>query len=400
MGTHGGNLTVEKIARMTIPEGRDRAVLTDAKVPGLRVELRAGGGKAYYLLRRVRGRPARIRIGDVADLTLDQARRAALAKVGVIASGGDPVAERKRVREESTLNDLFDRYLSLHLKPKRKTWRIVQGRFDLHLGAWKSRPVSSLTENAIRDLHARIGQKSGKVIANRIVEMLTAIFNFNRVEPNPAAHVERFGESSRERFLEPHEMPAFFKALAETANETMRDLFVVLLFSGQRKMTVASMKWCDVNLDTATWRIGESKAGRPVTVHLPAPAIEALLRRREATSGVYVFPQRADPSKHVTSPAPSWNDLLRRAGLRDLHVHDLRRTFGSFQAAAGSSLPIIGASLGHVSTAATSVYARLRLDSVRDSVNTAAQAMLAAAQPKPQAPAAPADDEDDAIPPT
>ena len=34
--------------------------------------------------------------------------------------------------------------------------------------------------------------------------------------------------------------------------------------------------------------------------------------------------------------------ILERAGIEDLRIHDLRRTFGSFQAIGGSSLPIIG----------------------------------------------------------
>jgi integrase len=64
-------------------------------------------------------------------------------------------------------------------------------------------------------------------------------------------------------------------------------------------------------------------------------------------------------------------------------MHDLRRTLGSWQAAAGASLPIIGKSLGHKSLRATQVYARLNLDPVRTSVNQAVSAMvLAANKPK------------------
>ena len=59
-------------------------------------------------------------------------------------------------------------------------------------------------------------------------------------------------------------------------------------------------------------------------------------------------------------------------------MHDLRRTLGSWQAATGSSLPIIGAMLGHESVATTAIYARLNLDPVRESVNTATQAIVKA----------------------
>ena len=55
---------------------------------------------------------------------------------------------------------------------------------------------------------------------------------------------------------------------------------------------------------------------------------------------------------------------------------------GSWQAAAGASLPIIGRSLGHKNQATTMIYARLNLDPVRQAVNTATDAMpLAAGEP-------------------
>ena len=64
----------------------------------------------------------------------------------------------------------------------------------------------------------------------------------------------------------------------------------------------------------------------------------------------------------------------------DLRIHDLRRTLGSWQAATGASLPIIGKSLGHKSLAATQIYARLNLDPVRASVSKATDAMLLAGE--------------------
>jgi integrase len=60
-------------------------------------------------------------------------------------------------------------------------------------------------------------------------------------------------------------------------------------------------------------------------------------------------------------------------------LHDLRRTLGSWQAKTGASLAIIGKSLNHQSQQTTAIYARLDLDPVRASVNTATAAMMEAA---------------------
>jgi len=75
------------------------------------------------------------------------------------------------------------------------------------------------------------------------------------------------------------------------------------------------------------------------------------------------------------------------ARMRDLRIHDLRRTLGSWQAASGSSLPIIGRSLGHKQVQTTAIYARLGLGPVRESVERAASAMLTAGQVSTPAPA-------------
>ncbi len=65
--------------------------------------------------------------------------------------------------------------------------------------------------------------------------------------------------------------------------------------------------------------------------------------------------------------------------IADLRIHDLRRTLGSWQAKTGASMAIIGKSLNHKNQATTAIYARLDLDPVRQSVNTATAAMMAAA---------------------
>lgn len=64
------------------------------------------------------------------------------------------------------------------------------------------------------------------------------------------------------------------------------------------------------------------------------------------------------------------------AGMRNLRIHDLRRTLGSWQAAQGASLSVIGHSLGHRQVSTTAIYARLNLGPVRESVERATSAML------------------------
>jgi integrase len=140
---------------------------------------------------------------------------------------------------------------------------------------------------------------------------------------------------------------------------------------------VLSIKWADVNLERATWTIPTTKTGDSLTVALVPEAVTILTERQGRAQGEYVFPARSK-SGHLAEPKTAWARILKRAKITDLHLHDLRRTLGSWQAAQGASLVVIGKSLGHRNVSTTAIYSRLNLDPVRRSVEAATKAMLAA----------------------
>jgi len=201
---------------------------------------------------------------------------------------------------------------------------------------------------------------------------------------NPTSGVLRefgFDEEERERFMDASELPAFFESLSQELNETIRDYLLISLLTGARRSNVCSLEWTEINWHRETWTIPKEKAKSKKPIHITlSPAALQILGARQAsrTASQYVFPGRGK-SGHLVEPKTAWKRVLKRAGLTDLRLHDLRRTFGSWQAGCGASLAIIGKSLGHgVNTTATQVYARLDLDPIRASVNKATSAMLAA----------------------
>jgi integrase len=243
------------------------------------------------------------------------------------------------------------------------------------LASMHEEPLVSLSDSA----------RAQPVAANRALTFLSALYNraddIGYKGSNPTHKIKRFREHARDRFLQPAELPKFFEALDEEPNETLRDFFRVALFTGARRSNVQAMRWDDLNLQNGTWRIpgGDVKTGEPVTLPLSPPALEVLRRRSVAREGPWVFPSTWK-GRHITEPKHAWKRVLERAGLENLRIHDLRRTLGSWQAATGASLQIIAKSLGHSDNSqATKIYSRLHLDPVRQSVNTATAAILAAA---------------------
>ena len=87
-------------------------------------------------------------------------------------------------------------------------------------------------------------------------------------------------------------------------------------------------------------------------------------------------PQVVASQRHLEEPKKAWQRIRERANTKDVRIHDLRRTLGSWLAASGYGLPMIGRVLNHSQPSATAVYARLDLEPVRRALEANAQAML------------------------
>jgi integrase len=376
------SFTIAALKAVQCPADSDRTYVYDARTPGLAFCRTAKGAQSFYLYRRIGGRPVRLRLGGFPDITIEQARDMAAEKNGDIARGIDPQQQKQREREEWTLGQLFDWFFEHHSKVHKKTWKEDEERFDRHLDGWRNRKLKNISRADVQALHAKLGTTKGPYAANRILSLLHVMFEKGVTAGweggNPASGVQRFREQQRERFLQADEVPAFFKALAEEPNEWVRDFVYLTLLTGARKSNVMAMRWEDVHLVRAVWTIPDNKSGSPVSLPL-VPTAVAILTRRKASAGVspWVFPGRGK-SGHLVHPSEAWGRILGRANLSDLWIHDLRRTLGSWQAAAGASLPIIGKSLGHKNQRSTAIYARLNIDPVRESVETATSALLLA----------------------
>ena len=236
---------------------------------------------------------------------------------------------------EHTLGALFDHWLESHAKQHRRTWPEDKRQFEKHLNYLRTRRLSSISKSEVQALHAKLGRDSGHTTANRIVSLLKALYNksdgIGFRGGNPAEKVQKFPEESRDRFLLPDEVPAFWTALAQEP-ELFRDFFMLALLTGARRRNVQAMRWEDVNLDAAAWRIPHSKNDDPVLIHLPVKALEILRRRYEANgSSEWVFPTHS-ASGHLEEPKTAWKRIVTNAGLKDIRIHDLRRTLGSWQA--------------------------------------------------------------------
>ena len=405
------NFTKAVIEAVKAPPEGQRLVLIDTKEAGLQCRVTHSGVKTFSVFRRVKGgQPERITLGKFDDMSVEQARTEA-SKINAAIAVGKSTAQVKRAhREERTFGELFEEYLERHAKHKKRTWKRDKANYSLYLEKPLGRKkLSEITRPNIGAIHTGISRqvkesKAKKVkktktdktkikekepknktgaTANRVLALASSIFGWGMTaglcETNPAKGIKKNPERSRERFLQSDELPKFFKSLAVDQNAAIRDYVLLSLLTGARRENVLSMRWDEISFERKEWRIPRTKNGDPQTIPLMEEVVKVLEERKKNDNGSdYVFPGEGRHG-HLAEPRRGWERILKRAGIKDLRIHDLRRTMGSWQARTGASLVIVGKSLGHKSPQATAVYSRLDLDPVRKSVETATSAMLEAA---------------------
>jgi len=441
-------LSKKEIEAILLPQAGKRDVYHFKDYKGLQLRVTSSGVKTFSFLKRIKGGALeRVTIGKFPDIQ-PEGVKSKYAKINAEVSNGASPNEASRIlKGEQTLKELFEEYLERHVIPHgKKTIGDMRDNFRRYLSHWEKRKLSAITNDEVQRLHAKLGKENGHHTANRTLELLRAIFNkgiswgaFRK--QNPAVGIAKFKLQSRDRFIQPDELPRFFQALADEPNQVIRDYIILSLLTGARQANVLEMKWEQISFERCEWRIPDTKNRTPQTITLSPEAIEVLLNRKPAESddgakpSPYVFPG-SGKTGHFAEPKTGWRRILDRAELMqlearikaaggdfkwpllrskkpkdksrttetfaqslqrarqvaasmnidtmgakltDLRIHDLRRTLGSWQARTGASLAIIGKSLNHKSASTTAIYARLDLDPVRESVERATSAIMTAA---------------------
>ena len=358
----------------------------DTETAGFKLTISKAGTYTFIVYRKIKGTPERFKLGNFPAVTVEQARKKADIINAAIAQGHNPNDDKRADRAELTLKDLFSEYLENHAKQYKKSWATDEMNYKNHLSHWDNKKLSHIDRVAVQSLHRKIGKSVGHYQANRILALVKVIFNraiewgmFDKA--NPAQGIKHYKEKSRERFLQADELQSFFKSVAEEENETIRDYVLISLLTGARRANVLAMQWEEINFNRREWLIPETKNGNSHTLPLTQEAIKILEERKKDSSSKFVF-SGTGKTGHLVEPKKGWARIKKRAGIKDLRLHDLRRSLGSWQASTGASLPIIGKTLAHKNVATTLIYARLNTDPVRESMEKATSAMLNAGKEK------------------
>jgi integrase len=403
-----------RISKKTIdrlrPDPEHETFLWDDRVRGFGLRLqpwREGADTAvgsYFVQYRVAGRTRRHAIGRVGTLTPERARSIAVDKLYEVAKGGDPSAERRRLRQGATVAELCDeflreaeagRILGRRRRPIRaSTLAMDRSRIDRHIRPLVgNRLVTAITSTDIehmqaaiasgktakapnRDEHGRrIGRggltKGGAGVAGRCVATLSVVLEYarrrNHIERNPAYGVRKFQTSKQPRFLTIAQIGALGDAMrkAEAMGESATGLAAIrfILLTGVRRMEALGLEFGWVDRRTRCIRFPEAKSKSGAQMRpIGAAAIELLDQLTGHNNGCpHVFPADFGDGHFIGVPR-ILGRLAAAAGLEGVTVHSLRHSFASIAAELGFSELTIAGLLGHAARGVTQGYTHFAPD--------------------------------------
>ena len=379
----------KSIVDAAAPRGKQFTIWC-SELKGFGVFVQPSGSRTYFVDYRNRD-AMRMTIGRHGKITVDQARKLAIATLGETVKGGDPAEERAQQRKALTVKELCDRYLAAAEKglilgkgnrPKKaSTLYVDRGRTNRHImpllgkkrvQTLKSTDINRFVEEVASGKTATIqktGKKRGKSIvrgglgtAARTVGLLSGILTYavnqGVIEKNPAHGVRKPADGVKKRRLSDDEYRLLGKILQEKATdeqfETTVKIVRHLALTACRRGEAIHLKKSEVDVDSSCLRLNDSKEGasvRPVGL----PVLNLLAPLLSEDNETFVFKGTVEAKALVGFPR-LWKKLLKDTALADLTPHVLRHSFSSIANDLGFTEATIGALMGHSRGTVTGRY--------------------------------------------
>ena len=326
---------------------------------GLYLFVQPSGTRSWVQRIVIRGRRRELGLGAATLVPLAKAREQALANRILARSGGDPLADRRRVQSVPTFAEAAQRVL----EQKRDGWR---GRW--HAQSWirsleryafpriGNRPVSDVNTADVLEIltpiwHAKA--ETARAVRQRIRSVLEWAVALDMRSDNPCDRVLPVlgpqNDIVTHRQALPHRdvTAAIGTVRAGSAQPAVKLAFEFLILTASRSGEVRGAQWAEIDTTDRVWTLSalRMKAKREHRVPLCGRAMEILdAARTLGDANPLVFPMRSGRPISASTLLKMLNDLRIEAV-----PHGFRSSFRDW-AAEKTDHPreVIEAALAHV----------------------------------------------------
>jgi integrase len=240
-----------------------------------------------------------------------------------------------------------------------KSAKTERDRVNFWVREFGNRPLGQITSAELQDWQARKRQTCKPATVNRIMCRLRHMFNravdWDLLDQSPMRGIKFLPENNaRLRYLSREECDRLVESCIAPH---IRAIVTVALHTGMRSGEIRSLQWHDLDFDSGFIIIRDSKNGEPRHVPMDSTVVDLFRNYPRTPGSQFVFTNAA--GERLGWVQHAYRRALTRAGLSDLHFHDLRHTFASQWMMAGGELYSLRDILGHKTIAMTQRYAHL-----------------------------------------
>jgi len=332
-------LTKASVDKLPFPE-TGQVFYRDNELKGFALRV-TKSAKSYIAETSVRGKSCRVTIGKHGAFSPEQARKIARKLLVDMAQGINPNLEKAQQRMRgTTLSEAFSAFMQDRVLAEKTRYEYTRC-FTTVLKDWHNKPLTELNRPLISKRYTDLCDHHGAAYANLSMRFLSALLNYARANYEDSAGnpllphnpVQVLSDkqqwrsvSRRDNVIKPHQLAAWWQAVQNLSNITVRDYLILLVLTGLRKQEAAHLQWQDIDLVAHTLIVRNTKNSEPHTLPLSDYLLQLLNQRQLQGHQQWVFATKK--GQPLVEFRYCLHAVTQQSGI-SFTCHDLRRTFAT-----------------------------------------------------------------------
>jgi len=325
------NFTQQRIGSLISPE-EGRTDYYDTGCPKLTCRVSTTGNKSFVVLKKNEvGKVQRITLGRFPDITVSQARKLTIDTLSDIASGIDPIKEKRKQKYLAiTLTELLNIYLEDKSDLRTASVTDYTKKINQGFADWLDKPINKITREMVKaKRNSFTGGRDNKMRVLRLL-MTYAHKTLKVIDENPVdilTEGKLWAKSTRRaRMIPSDSLKDWYQAVLDLDNEKAKVYLLLLIHTGLRDQDVRYLTWKDIDFKNDSFIARDTKNHTDFTAYI-APQIKPYLRNLQTVTGKNKFLFPGETKDGVMGiPRKPINQVCKQSGV-EFSSHDLKRTF-------------------------------------------------------------------------